>query len=287
LNEEDNPEVKGESNLTTEERILELYRIHRPVEREAILLRNHEGFGLTVYEGKYGVHIHTVSFTGIESMLKADDIIVSANDRPISTQKDLHEILRSENLCELGSAVTLSILRKLPPVMLRCPQGKELLRLSFDTVMNTGMIRQDLRCKICNQSAWESKSKSGIQAYACKDCLWTLCNECLQRLNSNMMSNKNANEPPPNWSSSVEESLGEKLSFDESDIGRRIRIFWHSTGDWWLGEVSAYSADHGHTIEYPEGDRLSKEVVPNMQTREYRVLKTLTAQSNSTVSTSD
>mmetsp|Transcript_11846 Transcript_11846/g.13723 ORF Transcript_11846/g.13723 Transcript_11846/m.13723 type:complete len:473 (-) Transcript_11846:2235-3653(-) len=248
-------------------KLLELYRIHRPKEREALLLRNSSGFGLTVFEGDYGVHVHSAAFTGVESMLQADDILVSVNGKPVAKQKELEDILQSGGLSEIGTAVTLGILRKSPPLTQRCPQGKELVKIALDS--DNELLKNDLHCKKCDIDVWNSNSNIG--AYACRSCLWTLCDKCFRELNENLMSEKNANNTL--WAKDYEEAFGVKLQSNNTDIGKRVRIYWHSTGEWWLGEVTDFNQEHGHTIVYSEGETLSKEVIENISNREYKVLK--------------
>lgn len=241
-------------------RLLRLYQIHRPVEREAVLLKGDHGFGLTTFQGEFGVHVHHAVFAGVESMLKADDIIVSIDGQPVSSQEQMHAITSTVSS---GHAITLGLLRKSPPLTQKCPQGRTLRKVTFKDELPSG-----LHCRHCDAAVWSMPT-----VYVCEDCEWTLCSSCFKTLNEKFYSDKIANSVPPKWAEEVEEAFGVRLESAFEDIGRKVKIYSQFTGEWWLGEVADFDAEHGHTIVYEEGDRLSKEVVKNINQREYRVMK--------------
>ena len=225
-----------------------------------MLIKGVHGFGLTTFQGEFGVHVHHAVFAGVESMLKADDIIVSIDGQPVSSQEQMQAITAP---VEVGHAITLGLLRKSPPLTQKCPQGRTLTKVTFKDPLPSG-----LTCRHCNEAVWNMPT-----VYVCEECEWTLCRACFKTLNERFYSDEIANSVAPKWADDVEEAFGVRLENGFEDIGRKIKIYSQFTGEWWLGEVADYDAEHGHTIVYEEGDRLSKEVVKHMKQREYRVMK--------------
>ncbi|GBG28120.1 Hypothetical Protein FCC1311_043432 [Hondaea fermentalgiana] len=194
-----------------DERLVEMYRKHNPQERDALLERSEHGFGIEVYDGEFGAHVHHAVFVGVQTMIAADDLIVSANGEPVVCKADFVQIL------------------------------------------------------------------DAVEVHRCGECDWALCDECFQRTFEAMNSGENANRGEPEWANRYQESYGAKLSFSTFDKGTKLRIYWHTTGEWWLGEVANYQPGRGHEIIYEEGSgptkQMSKQTIPDISVYTYKVLR--------------
>jgi hypothetical protein len=92
-----------------------------------------------------------------------------------------------------------------------------------------------------------------------------------------MNSDLNANRGGPDWAKDYEEHFGNRLTFSNFDKGTKIRIYWHTTGEWWLGEIASYHPSRGHEIVYEEGSgenrQFSKQTIADMNKHVYKVLR--------------
>lgn len=247
-----------------DERLIDLYRKHNPEERDALLERGEDGFGIQVYDGEFGVHVYHAVFVGVQTMIAADDVIVSVNGEAVVCRKDFERILAT---VEVGGYISLGILRKSPPPVQRCPAGHPLLDVGPRDPLPLGSV-----CNRCSRRLFDV-----AKVHRCTECDWALCDECYQGTFEAMNSGVNANRGAPEWADRYEESFGAKLSFSTFDKGTKLRIYWHTTGEWWLGEVSSYQPGRGHEIVYEEGSgpnkQMSKQTIPDISLYTYKVLR--------------
>jgi len=266
--DEDSPVGNGESERPIrrlpEERLIEMYRKHNPEEREALLEVGPFGLTLKTYDGEFGVHVYHAAFVGTQLMLAADDVITSANGQPVQCKKDLDTIVSG---LQPEDFLALSLLRRSPPPVQRCPQGHPLTLMGPFDSLSIGS-----ECNRCFRRLWD-----GFRIYRCGTCDWALCSECYESAFENLNTSRNANRGEPEWAKDYEEDLNKTLTFSSFDKGTKIRIYWDTTGEWWLGEVVSYHPERGYEIVYEEGcgkdKQLSKQTIGDMSKRTYRVLR--------------
>jgi len=249
--------------LGVDERLIEFYRRHNPEERDALMQRTEHGFGFATYEGEFGAHIHHAYFAGVQTTLAADDVVVNANGEPVQSKRDLEIILEA---VPVGEYVTLGLLRKSPSPIQRCPAGHPLVETGARDPLPFGST-----CNRCERGLF-----SIPKVYRCAECDWSMCDSCHESIFANMNTGRNANRGDPEWAKDYEEAFGKTLNFNIFDKGTKLRIYWHTTGEWWLGEVMSYDSDRGHEILYEEGTgeakQLSKQSIRDLSLYTYRVL---------------
>jgi hypothetical protein len=256
----------GEVRLPPEERLLELYRRHSPEEREALLEAGVQPLSLRVYEGEFGATVHHAAFGGgaAANMLVAEDVIVAVNDKAVQSAAEVQAALAA--LAE-GDWCALRLLRRSPPPKQRCPADHALEPAGLDQPLQLGA-----HCNRCQKSLFSSRV-----VHRCDECDWALCDHCFRSAYANLNSERNANEGEPAWASEYEEAFGQRLSFSVADRGAKLRVYWDTTGQWWLGEVLSYAPERGHEVVYEETagghTRLSKQTIKDMAKRTYKVLR--------------
>jgi len=246
-----------------EDRLLDLYRCHNPEDREAVLSYL-KPFTVSFFEGEFGAHVLYATYVGSPSMIMVDDIITSLNGESVNTALELQSKL---DFLVPDDFVCLGILRKSPPPVQHCPQGHELQVFGPLDPLAFGSE--------CHRCAKPLADVSRV--YRCHECDWNICNACYEFAYEAMNSGLNANKPEPEWAADYQEAFGKSLTFSVFDKGSKIRIFWHTTGAWWLGEITNYDRERGHEIVYEEGigqqKRFSKQLIANISLFTYKVLK--------------
>jgi len=257
-------EMGRELRQDPDERLVELYRKHNPTERDALLQKHENGFGIEVFDGRYGVHVHHATFVGVPTMLAADDIIVSVNEKAVMCKQEFDEIL---NELQIGDYISLGVLRKSPPPVQRCPQGHPLREVGPRDPIPIGS-----ECNRCSKRLFNV-----AVVHRCSECDWAFCDDCYKKGFEKMNSAENANNGDPEWAKDYEESYEGQLQFSYADRGKKLRIFWHTTQEWWLGEVLSYDPSRGHEVLYEEGTgenkRKSKQSIADISLFTYRLMK--------------
>ena len=248
----------------TEDALVKLYKNNNPIEREAYLEVTEHGASINLYDGFFGVQVKSATFAGPHTMLQTNDIITAVNNnRNIRVVKDFESIVQN---IPPGDHILLSILRKSQPPIQRCPLLHNLQLLSVQQCMS--FYPKCYRCR--------KKFVNVFSIRGCLKCGCLVCGECYYRLYEKLNSCIISNFPLPDWADLYEEKFGKLLRFDSLDKGTHLKIFWESTGEWWLCEILSYVPNRGHEVLYEEGTgenrRFSKQIIEDMKKYSYKVL---------------
>jgi hypothetical protein len=185
--------------------------------------------------------------------LRGGDLLVSCNGQPIESLGKLLSIVTSNRL---GSTVTIRALRARPPFV-RCPLGHWMRRI--DEVRSLDPVRECNKCK----RTWGK--------FSCEECQYEMCGPCYHQVWC--ASKPRRPIPVNNTQPFIEAPVGTMLSFSDKDVGTKVLLFWYSTGEWWLGQITAWDQGRGHTVRYETLDGgMAQETIYDFEVREYRVL---------------
>lgn len=186
-----------------------------------------------------------------EQLPRAGDLIVMVGDTPTPSLEILNQYVSSVST---GSKVLVRALRKSIPIV-RCPAGHAL-------VLDDPRAEIESECHGCLAN-WGR--------HHCAECAFSLCPRCFAMI----FDQSKARYPIPvnNDHEFKEAPLAVRLQFSQLDVGLKVLVYWHTTAEWWIGQIESYDPVKGHVVVYEERNgKLCRETIANFAVREYRIL---------------